>query len=296
MKKNKDELKYHIMLLPGMLFLTLFSFVPMIGIIIAFQNFRPYRGILNSDFIGLGNFIYMFQLPDIKQVFINTVVISVLKIIANLIVPLVFALLVNEIRIKWFKRTFQTVAYLPYFLSWVILAGALRNILSLDGIINQLLSVIGIDPIFFMASNFWFRPIIIISSTWKDFGFNMIIYLAAITSVSIEQYEAAIVDGANRLQQMWYITIPGILSIIVLLSTLSLGNVLNAGFDQIFNLYNPLVYATGDILDTYVYRIGLVQAQYGFATAVGLLKSVISFVLIIISYKLAAKYANYRIF
>lgn len=296
MRKRIDEIKYHIMLLPGMLFLGLFSFVPMIGIIIAFQNFRPARGLLNSDFIGLDNFTYMFQLPYSRQVFMNTVIIAVLKIIANLIVPLVFALLVNEIRIRWFKRTFQTIVYLPYFLSWVILAGAVRNIVDLDGIINQILSGIGIEPIFFMASNFWFRPIVVLSNTWKDFGFNMIIYLAAITSVGLEQYEAAIVDGANRLQQILYITIPGILSTIVLLATLSLGNVLNAGFDQIFNLYNPLVYETGDILDTYVYRIGLVQAQYGLATAVGLFKSVISFVLIIISYKMAAKFANYRIF
>lgn len=296
MRNRINELNYHLMLLPGMILLLLFSFVPMFGIIIAFQKFSPVKGILHSRFVGLDNFIYMFQLPDSKQVFLNTVIIATSKIVANLIVPLVFALLLNEIRIVWFKRTFQTIVYLPYFLSWVILASALTNIVSLDGVINQLLSVLGIEPIFFMASNTWFRPIVVISSTWKDFGFNMIVYLAAITGINLDQYEAATIDGATRLQQLWYVTLPGILSTIVLLATLSLGNVLNAGFDQIFNLYNPLVYSSGDILDTYVYRIGLVNAQYGLATAVGLLKSVISVGLIILSYKLAARFANYRIF
>lgn len=296
MRNRISEFNYHLMLLPGMLLLILFSFVPMFGVVIAFQKFSPAKGILHSKFVGFDNFLYMFQLPDSKQVFLNTVIIATMKIIANLVVPLVFALLLNEIRVVWFKRTFQTIVYLPYFLSWVILASTLMNIFSLDGVINQVLSFLGIKPVFFMASNTWFRPIVVLSSTWKDFGFNMIVFLAAITGINLDQYEAARIDGATRLQQLWYVTLPGILSTIVLLATLSLGNVLNAGFDQIFNLYNPLVYSSGDILDTYVYRIGLVNAQYGLATAVGLLKSVVSFGLIILSYKLAARFANYRIF
>lgn len=296
MNNRTFTINYHLMLLPGMILLGIFSFVPMFGVIIAFQQYYPARGIFRSKFIGLDNFIYMFQLPDSKQIFINTILIASMKIIANLIVPLLFALLLNEIRIIWFKRTFQTVVYLPYFLSWVILASAVINIFSVDGVVNKVISLFGVKPVFFMASNDWFRPIVVLTSTWKDFGFNMIVYLAAITGINTVLYEAATIDGATRMQQLRYVTIPGILPTIILLATLSLGNVLNAGFDQIFNLYNPLVYSSGDIIDTYVYRAGLVQAQYSFATAVGLLKSVISFILIVISYKLADRFANYRIF
>lgn len=296
MRNRFVELQYHLMLLPGMVLLAIFSFVPMFGVIIAFQKFIPAKGIFHSRWVGFDNFIYMFQLPDSGQIFKNTIIIAVAKIIANLLVPLVFALLLNEIKISWFKRTAQTIVYLPYFLSWVILASIFMSIVSLDGIVNQMLSILGIEPIFFMASNVWFRPIIIISSTWKDFGLGTVIYLAAIVSINTEIFEAAVIDGATRWKQIWHIIIPGIMSTLILLATLSLGNVLNAGFDQIFNLYNPLVFTTGDIVDTYVYRVGLVQAQYGLATAVGTLKSLISFILIIISYKLADRYANYRIF
>ncbi|NCU27765.1 sugar ABC transporter permease, partial [Candidatus Nomurabacteria bacterium] len=217
--------------------------------------------------------------------------------IVNLIVPLLFALLLNEVRVKWFKRTVQTMVYLPHFLSWVILAGMFTsNIFSLDGMVNSVLGVFGIEPVFFMASNFWFRPIIVLTDVWKEFGFGTIVYLAAITGLDPGQYESAVIDGANRMQKVLYITIPGIAATIVLLGTLSLGNVLNANFDQIFNMYNTMVLKTGDIIDTYVYRSGLLGAKYGLATAVGLMKSVISFILIMTSYKLADKFANYRIF
>jgi putative aldouronate transport system permease protein len=296
MKNNKMALHFHLMLLPGMILLILFSIVPMFGVAIAFENYIPTRGILKSEWVGMENMIYMFQLPDSKQVFINTVVISIAKIIAGLIVPLAFALLLNEVRISWFKRTVQTIVYLPHFLSWVILSGIIINILSLDGIINHLLKFFGIEPIMFLASNIWFRPIIVLSDIWKEFGFSTIIYLAAMTAINPALYEAAELDGANRFKKLAHITLPGITTTVVLLATLSLGNVLNANFDQVFNLYNPLVYTTGDIIDTYVYRTGLVETQYGLATSVGLSKSIISFVLIILSYKLAAKYANYRIF
>ena len=284
------------MLLPGMLFLLVFSFVPMVGVVIAFQRFIPTRGILNSQWVGLANFRYMFEIPDSGQVFRNTIIISVSKIAANLLVPLAFALLLNEVKVSWFKRSVQTIVYLPYFLSWVILASAITNIFSLKGPINAIISFFGVKPIFFLTSNFWFRPIVVLSNTWKDFGFNTIIYLAAITAVNPLLYEAAIIDGANRWRQLLHVTVPGIATTIVLLATLSLGNVLNAGFDQIFNLYNPLVYSTGDIVDTLVYRIGLENAQYGLATALGLLKSVLSSVLIVVSYFLAYRFAKYRIF
>jgi putative aldouronate transport system permease protein len=297
MKNKGFQIQYHLMLIPGVCLLLLFSVLPMFGIVIAFQKFIPAKGIFDSPWIGLDNFRYMFQIPDSKQIFLNTVIIAVSKIVMNLIVPLLFALLLNEVRIKWFKRAVQTMVYLPHFLSWVILAGMFTsNIFSLDGMINQLLNLFGIDSIFFMASNFWFRPIIVLTDVWKEFGFGTIVYLAAITGLDPGLYESAVIDGASRFQKVIYVTLPGIASTIVLLGTLSLGNVLNANFDQIFNMYNSLVLQTGDIIDTYVYRAGLMGAKYGLATAVGLMKSVISFFLIMTSYKLAAKFANYRIF
>jgi len=295
---NKKTARFYVcMLLPGFAFLIVFCFVPMGGVVIAFQDFIPALGVLHSDWAGLGNFIYLFQLPDIWQVLKNTVVISLLKIAAGLIVPIIVALLLNEVTKSWFKRTVQTIIYLPYFISWVLLAGVLSQILSVDGVVNSLLASFGLkDPIMFLGSNTWFRPVLIITNIWKEFGFGTIIYLAAITNISPSLYEAAAMDGAKRMQLVRYITIPGISATIVLLTVLSLQNVLNAGFDQVFNLYNALVYQTGDIIDTYVYRTAFFDAQFGLATAVGLLKSVVSFFLIVLSYKLAAKFANYRIF
>lgn len=284
------------MLLPGIVLLILFSVVPMFGVTIAFQNFKPNLGFWRSEWVGLDNFRYLFELPDSRKIFFNTIYIAVLKIVANLAVPVLFALLLNEVRTVLFKRSVQTIVYLPHFLSWVILAGIITDLLSMDGLINQLLAVFGMEPIMFMASNNWFPGIVVASDVWKEFGFGTIVYLAALTGISPALYEAAAIDGASRLQQLRYITLPSLKPTIILLATLSLGNVLNAGFDQIFNLYNPLVYDSGDIIDTYVYRAGLLQVQYGLATAVGLLKSVISFVLIILSYVLASKFANYRIF
>lgn len=284
------------MMLPGVMLLFMFSIVPMFGIVMAFQRFVPGKQIWKQDWIGFDNFTFMLQIPDSKQVLFNTIIIASMKIIAGIIVPVTFALLLNEVRLHKFKRTIQTIVYLPHFMSWVILAGIMVNILSLDGILNQLLALFGVDPIMFLASNTWFRHIVVWSDVWKEFGFGAIVYLAALTGINPSLYEAAEIDGANRLHKLVYITLPGIMPTIVLLTTLSLGQILNAGFDQIFNLYNPLVYSSGDIIDTYVYRIGIVQMQYGLATAVGLLKSVVAIVLIAISYRLAYKFAGYRIF
>ncbi|OXM83472.1 ABC transporter permease [Paenibacillus rigui] len=287
---------YYIMLLPGMIWLTLFSIVPMFGFVIAFQDYNPGTGMLHSEWVGLDNFKYMFTLNDSKTIFFNTIFIAVMKIVANLIVPLVFALMLNELRMMVLKRWIQTIVYLPHFLSWVILAGILLDVFSFKGPVNQSLSVFGIDPILFFARADLFPFIIVGSDVWKEFGFNTIIFLAALTGINPSLYEAAAMDGATRLQRLRNVTLPGISATVVLLAVLSLGNVLNAGFDQIFNLYNPLVYSSGDIIDTWVYRTGLVDLQYGLATATGLLKSVISFILITTSYFLASKFANYRIF
>lgn len=295
--KNKNFIfNYHLMLLPGIVLLLIFSIIPMLGIVIAFQDFIPGIKIWEQDWIGLENFKFMMDIPDSKQVLINTIVIATFKIIAGSIVPIVFALMLHEVKISWLNRIVQTIVYLPHFMSWVILAGIMVSMLSLDGIINMVFKLFGLEPVMFLASNSWFRPIVIGSDVWKEFGFSAIVYLAALTGINPSLYEAAEIDGANRFKKLMHITLPGITPTIVLLATLSLGNVLNAGFDQVFNLYNPLVYSSGDIIDTYVYRMGLIENQYGLATAVGLLKSVVSIILIMISYRLAAKYANYRIF
>lgn len=284
------------MMAPGYIWLTLFSIVPMFGIVMAFQDFNPALGIFKSPWIGLENFSYMFSMDDITQVFINTIVIAIGKLIGNLIIPLIFALMLHELTIKKLVRPIQTLVYLPYFLSWVILGSIVLNIFGVDGPINSLLGVFGVEPIVFFGRADMFRPLVIGSDIWKGFGYNAVIYLAALTSIDPSLHEAAAIDGAGRFKRLIHITLPGIKTTVILLAILSLGNVLNAGFDQIYNLYNPLVYSTGDIIDTWVYRAGLVELQFSLATAVGLLKSVVSFVLIVTSYALADKFTGYKIF
>lgn len=295
-QRNSEVISYHLMLLPGVLFLFIFSTVPLFGLVMAFQKYVPAKGFFGSKFVGLDNFRFMFQLPDVSQVVINTLVIALSKIVLNIIVPVIFALLLNEVKNKHFKRVVQTITYMPYFLSWVILGGIFVSMFSMDGLFNNLIRAMGGEPIMFMASNKWFRPIIVLTDTWKGFGYNAIVYLAALTAIDYSLYEAAAIDGANRWQQMIHITLPALVPTIILLTCLSLGNLFNANFDQIFNMYNPLVYKSGDIIDTYIYRMGLVDMQFSLGTAVGLLKSLISFVLIGASYYLAKRFAGYRIF
>jgi len=284
------------MMMPGMILLFLFSIIPMFGVVIAFQDFNPGLGFLRSEWVGLDNFRFMFELRDSRTIFLNTVFIALMKMIAHLTIPLIFALMLHELRFGRLKRWIQTIVYLPHFLSWVILSGIVIQLLSSEGPINRLIETFGGESIMFLGDNNWFPYVIVASDTWKEFGFETIIYLAALTGINPDLYEAAEVDGANRLQKLFHVTLPGIRTTVVLLATLSLGNILNAGFDQIFNLYNPLVYESGDIIDTYVYRVGLLNIQYGLGTAVGLMKSIVSFVLIVISYWMASRFANYRIF
>ncbi|BFH62588.1 ABC transporter permease [Paenibacillus azoreducens] len=291
------EWPLHLMILPSVVLLFIYSYIPMVGITIAFEKFMPAKGVLHSPKVGWKNFQLLLEYPDIGRIMYNTVSIAIMKMIVGLIVPIVVAILLNEIRKQLFKRVFQTLVYLPHFLSWVLLGGILIDILSPStGIVNQALSFVGINPIYFLGSNHWFPVVIVFSDVWKEFGFGTIVYLAALTSINPSLYEAAEMDGANRWKQTWHITLPGIMPVIILLATLSLGNVLNAGFDQIFNLYSPQVYESGDIIDTLVYRLGLEQFQYGLATAVGLFKSVVSLIFISLSYFLAYRFANYRIF
>ncbi len=291
------NIPFHLMILPSLVIVLIYSYGPMVGVLMAFQDYRVTRGLFGSEWIGMENFRTLLAFPDTAQVVWNTVYIAGMKIVANLIVPIVFALLLNEVRKKAFKRSVQTLVYLPHFLSWVILGGILIDILSPStGIVAQGMKLLGLEPIYFLGRNDWFPFVLVFSDVWKEFGYGTIVYLAALSAINPALYEAAIVDGAGRWKQTLYITLPGIVPVIVLLTTLSLGNILNAGFDQIFNLYSPAVYQSGDIIDTLVYRMGLGQAQYGFATAIGLFKSLISFALIVVSYSLAYRFAGYRIF
>jgi len=287
---------YHLMLLPAAALCLVFAYVPMFGLVMAFQDYKPWVGIVNSEWVGFDHFRYLFSYPDGKQVIINTLVISSLKLVFQLIVPVAFALLLNELRIMVMKRVIQTMVYLPHFISWVVLGGILIDILGTNGLVNRLLVFLGYEAIFFMGDGEWFRVTLIVSDVWKEFGFSAIIFLAALSNISPALYEAAEIDGANKWKQVLYVTIPSIMPIVVVVGTLSLGRILDGGFDQILNLYNPLVYEKGDIIDTFVYRVGLTNGQFSFGTAVGLFKSTIGFILIVISYRMAFKLANYRIF
>lgn len=293
----KTELPLHLMVLPGLLIIAVYQYGPMFGIVMAFQDYIPVNGFTKSEWIGLDNFRFMLSLPDTAVVFWNTVLIAVMKIIANLVVPLSVALLINDIGSKWFRRGVQTSIYLPHFLSWVIVGGILIDILSPShGLVNGFLSWFGIEPVYFLGDNFWFRIVLVVSNEWKEFGFSSIIYLAALSGINPSLYEAAEIDGAGKWRQLWHITLPGIRPIVILLITLSLGNVLNAGFEQVLILYSPQVYASGDVIDTMVYRMGLEDMQYSLAASVGLIKSVLALVLISLSYWLAYRLVNYRIF
>lgn len=294
--RNPDVKHYWLMLLPALVWLAFIQIKPMSGILMAFQDYSPSQGLLHSDFIGLDNFKYLIELSEVHQVVVNTLMIAIGKIIGNLIIPLIFALLLNELRKKVLVKFIQTSVYLPHFLSWVILSGIMLQLFSYTGPINHLLHAMGIKPVQFFQRADLFRKFVIGSDVWKNFGFNSIIYLAALTGIDPALYEAAGVDGAGRWRQLWHVTMPGIRTTIVLLAILSLGNILDAGFDQVYNMYNPLVYSKGDIIDTYVYRAGLQQLDFSLGTTVGLLKSCVSFVLISVGYWLAKKLVGYRIF
>lgn len=295
--KLRRELPLHLMLLPPVILVLIYSYGPMLGVCIAFQKFVPAKGILGSEWVGMDNFKRLFTLPNFGQVVFNTVSISLYKMVLGIIVPVIFSLLLNEVINRTFKKVFQTLVYIPNFLSWVILSGILIDILSTDGgIVNRVLSVFGVRPIFFLGDPKWFPATIVVSDIWQRFGFGTVVYLAALSGIDPAMYESAEMDGANRWKQTVHITLPGLKGIIVLMTVLSMGSVLNAGFDQVYNLYSPQVYATGDILDTLIYRLGMKNAQYSLATAAGLFKSGISLVFVVLSYYLADRLADYRVF
>lgn len=294
--RRKMEFPLHIMLLPGVILTLIFAYYPMFGIIMAFQKYNPALGFFHSKWVGTKNFEFIFKMNDFYNVLSNSFIISFLKIIFGILVPLMLALLINELVNTKIKKFIQTSIFIPYFLSWTLLGGIVLEILSLDGIINTFIKLLGQEPLFFMVKSEWFRGILVTSDIWKNMGYQVVIFLAAITNINPNLYEASVVDGASRWKQTLHITLPGMMPIIVLVCTLSIGSILDAGFEQVLILYNPLVYGTGDILDTFVYRMGLINAQFSPAAAVGLFRSCVSFVLVSISYFMAYKITKYRIF
>ena len=286
---------YYALILPCVIVVFIFNYIPLYGLVIAFQRYNVARG-FSSPWVGFENFRLIFSQNQFTRTIPNTIFIATFKIIGNIIVPVAFALLLNEINKVFVKRVFQTLVYLPYFLSWVILAGVLIDILSLDGIVNRVITLTGHQPIYFLGIANLFPWVMIVTDIWKSFGFGTVVYLAAITSIDPGLYESALVDGAGRWMQTLRITLPLLAPTVALMTILSLGNILNAGFDQIYNLISPIVASKGEIIDTFVYNLGILQAQYSLATAVGLFKSVISAILIGLSYFLASKFAGYRVF
>lgn len=293
MKKHWQK---HIMMLPTVVILFIFSYIPMVGLVMAFQNYLPSNGYFGSEWTGLYWFKYMFHMGNFTSVIWNTLFISILKIFTVLLSSVIVALLLNEMVSKKLKMLIQSAILFPYFVSWVVLADIIKDIVAQDGIVNQIICALGGTEISFLTNEKWFVVLLIITNIWKEVGYNTVIISATLATIDPALYESAEIDGASRLQKIRYITVPAIATTVAMLLILALGGVLNGGFDQIYNLYNTTVYSSADIIDTYVYRMGINRGMYSLGTAVGFFKSVIGAILLVLSYKAADKYAGYRIF
>ena len=282
---------YYLLFIPCLVMLIIFSYAPMYGVVLAFKDHRIKLGIMNSPWADplFKHFQELFKDPYFFTVLRNTVFISLLRILAGFPIPILLALLFNELRGQQFKKSVQTILYLPHFISWVVLGGMFKTLLASDGLVNDMLSGFGVDPVPFLTSSGWFVGTLIVTEVWKSMGFASIIYLAAIAGVDGEQYEAATIDGAGRWKKMWHITLPGIAVAISINAIMALSGILGGGFDQIFNLYSPVVYDAADIIDTYVYRSGITGGNYELATALGLFKSAVGITLIFITNKITTK-------
>lgn len=295
-RKRTSQIYFHLMMLPGIVLLLIFNYIPIGGLVMAFQNFKPAKGFFGSEWVGLANFERLFSHSEFYRLIRNTLVISVGKLAIKTVVAIAFAVLLNEIRVKWLKKSVQTIVYLPHFLSWVVLAPVVLTMFASYGQINGLLNMLGLDSVPFIGSNDYFQSLLVGTGVWKEFGYASIVYLAAITAVDPGLHEAAVIDGASWWKRVWHVTLPAMLPIIILMLAIDIGNVLSAGFDQVYNLYSIRVYETGDILDTYVYRTGLVQRQYSYATTVGIFKSMIGMILMLSVNGLSKKFLHRSVF
>lgn len=278
----------YLILIPGIIYLLVFSYIPMYGLTLAVKNYKPKLGIIGSPYIGLEHFKRLFAETDFRQAFANTIVISAGRILFQFPFPVILAVLLSELNNGKYKKLIQTIFTFPHFLSWVIVSAIVINTFEYDGVINQIITIFGGEAKLFLADKNLFRPLLYLTDNWKEAGWSSIIYLSAISAISPDLYEAAQIDGANRMQRILHITMPGIKSTVVVMLLLSIGGIMNGGFDQIFNLYNPAVQAVSDIIDTYIYRITFqTGCNFGFSTAVGFFKSVINFGLLVIFDRLA---------
>lgn len=287
---------FFFMLAPVVAYYLIFHYAPLYGIVIAFQNYYPLKGVAGSEWVGLDHFKELFTGLYFLPVLKNTLIISTYKLIFGFPAPIVLCLILNEVRSALFKKTVQTITYLPHFISWVILGGMVIEFLSpTRGLVNAIIMALGHKPVMFVTSEDWFRAILVLSSIWKEVGWSTIIYLAAITSVDPELYDAADIDGAGRLRKIWSITLPSIVPVVTIMFIFAVGGIINDDFDQIYNLLNASVLSVGDVISTYTYQIGLVKGDYSFATTVGLFKNIIAFLLILLTNYLAKKTNDYSL-
>ena len=283
----------YLMLLPVVLYYLIFHYGPMYGAVIAFQDFNPVRGVVGSPWVGLQNFQDFFSSVYFARLIVNTLAINVLDLVFGFPAPIILALLINELRWNPFKRLVQTVTYLPHFISVIVVVGMLFDFLARDGVVNQLLA--SPDPIAFMQSPDWFRQLFVGSGIWQHVGWGSIVYLAAIATIDPQLYDAAKVDGADRFRQIWHITIPGILPTIVILLILRMGSMMAVGYEKIILMYNPLTYETADVISTYVFRRGILQADFSFSAAVGLFNSVINFGLLLAANRISRRLTEHSL-
>ncbi|MCK9478567.1 MAG: ABC transporter permease subunit [Firmicutes bacterium] len=286
----KKNFWLYLLLIPGVAYFLIFHYAPMYGILIAFKDFDVVKGVWNSSWIGLDNFTYLFKSKDFFNILSNSIIISFYRLFFGFPAPIILAILLNEVRSNTYKRTIQTILYLPHFISWVVITGIIYVFLSPStGVVNLMINEFGGKSIAFLQEPKYFRSIIVLSGIWKETGWGTIVYLSAITSIDVEQYEAAFIDGANRLQTILYITLPSIMSTIVVLLILRMGNILRNGFEQIFLLYNPMVYNVADVFETYSYRVGILEGRFSYSTAVGIFQSVVGLIFIMSSNYLSRK-------
>ncbi|WP_079695379.1 MULTISPECIES: ABC transporter permease [unclassified Paenibacillus] len=273
----------YLLSVPGILYFFLFKYVPLFGSIIAFQNYNIFKGITGSDWVGLEHFQKMFSHYDFLRILNNTLLLGIYDLVIAFPVPILLAILLNEVRMIVFKRLLQTIVYMPHFLSWVVISGIFMGIFSMDaGVVNKALGFLGMQPIYFLGEDSYIRSILIGSGIWRDSGYGTIIFLAAIAGINPDLYEAAEVDGAGRLKQIWSITLPSLLPTIMILLLLHIGKFLDLGFERVFVFLNPLNLESGEILDTYIYKAGLLSQQYSYTTAIGLFKSVVGLMLVLL--------------
>ena len=286
----------YLMVAPIILFFIVFHYIPMTGLVMAFQRFKPGTGIFGSEWVGFKHFIDFFSGNYFFRVLRNTFLISFYDLLIGFPAPIIFALMLNEVRNRVFKKTVQTISYMPYFISMVIICGLIVEFTNSTGLIAQMVSFLGGKPVNFLAKPEYFRSIFVLSSIWQGIGFSSIIYLATLSSIDQELYEAATIDGANRWRQTWHITLPGISSTIIIMLILRIGSLLSVGFEKIILLYSPSTYETADVISSYVYRKGLVEFNYSYSTAVGLFNSVVSLILILAANTLSRKYSETSLF